>query len=419
MDPLSRTANIVPFNNPKKNVKFIATSVWVNWGNLSNGKPLKKQFAIICLKNQLQGVEVIHPLTDFILSNWKLRSYNTQRRHALNTVSFLNYLLTCKRSLGITSLCELKISHGNSYLSNLTKEGKARDTVKGAERTLTLFYVYLHKLECLPNIHDSKIIKKQNEHGNWYYESLFDPIYPEYKNSELEHVFPLKYIPLLFEISILTAPRITLGIYLQIFGGLRVGEVVSLTRSSIRQRVKNGDLLFSLKSRNMRTDIKDTSGSNYVKRPRKQRVFNINGWLNILLEDHLELYNIDADGSGALFINSEGKAMTGKSYRQYFDKVKRNFIKYLREQGNQEDILVANHLNISKWSTHIGRGTFTNLLAEFAENPYDVAFPRGDKQLTSSLSYMSKTERMRLKIEERIQYMHNEYLPQLIERKKT
>jgi len=169
----------------------------------------------------------------------------------------------------------------------------------------------------------------------------------------------------------------------------------------------------------MRTDIKDTSGSNYVKRPRKQRVFNINGWLNILLEDHLELYNIDADGSGALFINSEGKAMTGKSYRQYFDKVKRNFIKYLREQGNQEDILVANHLNISKWSTHIGRGTFTNLLAEFAENPYDVAFPRGDKQLTSSLSYMSKTERMRLKIEERIQYMHNEYLPQLIERKKT
>lgn len=411
------TRNVFSFEEPQNNIKFIATTVWIDWGIKNNGEMLKKQCAVICLKDDIKGTEVIHPISDFILSNWGLLTYNTQRKHAINTIVFLNFLLKNRRRLGIKTLDQITIPHGNSFLNSLTKEGKARKTVKDTERTLTNLYVFLKRAGCLPNVHESKIVKKQNEHGKWYYESLFNPLYPEPSVSNLEHVFPLKHIPLLFEIAILVAPRITLGIYLQMFGGLRVGEVVNLKRSSAKKRVKDGDLLFKLKTRNMRTDIKDSSGSTYVKRPRNQRVYNINDWLEILFDDHIAMYK-DVDKSGALFVNSNGKAMTGKSYRQYFDKVKRYFIKFLREQGNPDDILVANHLSIIKWSTHIGRGTFTNILAEDAENPYDIAFPRGDKQLASSLSYMSKTERMRKKIEERFQHMHNEYIPRLVKTRK-
>ena len=44
-------------------------------------------------------------------------------------------------------------------------------------------------------------------------------------------------------------------------------------------------------------------------------------------------------------------------------------------------------------------GTFTNLIANEAQNPYEIAHLRGDSSLESALSYMVSTPRMQ-KIEE-------------------
>ena len=70
-----------------------------------------------------------------------------------------------------------------------------------------------------------------------------------------------------------------------------------------------------------------------------------------------------------------------------------------------------------KWSTHIGRGTFTNIVAENAENPYEIAHLRGDSSIDSSLTYMVSTERIHKKIEEKFSNMHEEYIPNLISKK--
>lgn len=109
--------------------------------------------------------------------------------------------------------------------------------------------------------------------------------------------------------------------------------------------------------------------------------------------------------------------MSAKSYRQYFNKLKKEFIRLLQQSPNIQDKLLAHHLNISKWSTHIGRGLFSNLLAEIAQNPYDISVPRGDSSILSALSYLKKTSRFKIKLEERVNHMHGNYIPRLIEQR--
>ncbi|MDP1420123.1 hypothetical protein Q8G35_17420 [Peribacillus simplex] len=400
-----------------RNFKFIMISVWIDWGTLSDGKIIKKQFAAVALKNLDTGTHIIHPLTDFIINYWQAKKFNTQRKHALNTVKFLNYLLFNKRSMDIRSLSDLNFSDGNNYLNTLTSEGQSRGSVKDSERTLTYFYLWLIG-KGVSNLDRNRFIKKVTQQGKSYYESPFQVVYPEHRPSNVEHAFPIRYIPLLIEIAILVARPIALGVYIQLFGGLRVGEVVNLKRTQLKRRIANGDFLFDIKDQNFRTDLKDSSGSSNVKRSRKQRVFQIRDWGESLFNDHIELFAA-ADKSNALFVNRDGKAMSGRSYRQYFDKLKRCFIEYLKTYGDSDDKLIAHHLSMMSWSTHIGRGTFTNMLAEIAENPYDIAFPRGDKSLLSSLSYMSRTERMRKKLEEKFNNMHGTYIPRLIEKRNS
>jgi len=399
-----------------KNFKFIMISVWIDWGTLSDGKVIKKQFAAIALKNLVTETHIIHPLTEFILHNWQAKKFNTQKKHALNTVKFLNFLLFNKRNMNIRSLADLKFIDGNNYLNSLTSDGQSRGTVKDSERTLTYFYLWLINND-ICKLDKNRFSKRKNQYGNIYYESPFQVIYPEHRSSNIEHAFPIKYIPLLLEIAILEASPIVFGVYLQIFGGLRVGEVVNLKRTQLRRRIANGDFLFEIKDQNFRTDLKDSAGSSYVKRPRTQRIFQIRDWGESLFNDHIQLFNA-SDDTNALFVNRDGKAMSGRSYRQYFDKLKKHFIEYLKTYGDSEDKLLAHHLNMMSWSTHIGRGTFTNMLAEVAENPYDIAFPRGDKSLLSSLSYMSRTERLRKKLEQKFNSMHEVYIPKLIENRK-
>lgn len=113
-------SKIISFVQNGQDIKFIIKSVWVDWMKMKNGEEIKKKFCVVCVKNS-SGLEVIHPLSDFILSNWSGRNYNTQRKHAVNIVAFLNYLLEYRRNLNIKSLTELEFKQGNYYLNELTK----------------------------------------------------------------------------------------------------------------------------------------------------------------------------------------------------------------------------------------------------------------------------------------------------------
>lgn len=411
---MEKEPNVIFINEYGKNIKFCTSTIWVDWREDESGRIIKKQFCVISVKDLKKNVEVIHPISEFILNKYSMKKYNTQRKHANNVVKFLNFLLENQKKLGIYSLKDLKVSTGNKFLNSLDSK---RSTIIDMERTLTLLYLFLSHKGCMPEVNSSEFVKKQNFKGDYYYESPFNGvIYPPQVVSNVEHIFPEKYIPLLLEISILVAQPIALGIYLQLFGGLRVGEVVNLKRFNLKRKINSGDILVKLQNQFMRTDIKDSSGSNNVKVSRNQRVFQVKDWLDILSSDHIEIYK-PLDGSGALFVNRDGKAMTGRSYRQYFDKVKKYFIRFLMENGDAEDRLLAQHLKFVKWSTHIGRGTFTNLLASNSENPLEIAFMRGDKNILTSLIYMAKTDRMRKKLEEKFNDMHQRYIPKLIDRR--
>lgn len=391
--------------------KFTATSVWIE---LYNEDPKsKRQYCMVGLKDVSREIQVVHPLSEFISNLWLGRSFNTQRKHATNIASFMNFIIANRIKLKINHFKDLNLEHGTIFL-NILSQNKDRKTVQLYERTLTHFYKWLTDKEII-NLTPGTFIKVEGQYGS-YYASPFGTInYPQHKPTNSEHMLPLKYIPLLLEIAILVARPIVLGLYMQIFGGLRVGEVVNLLKSSTQKSFSNGNFLVKLRSNNLRTDLKNNSGSNYTKKNRQQIILQVHDWGTNLFNDHISLYK-DKDGSGALFVNRDGNAMTTESYRQYFTKIKKVFIKFLREHGNPKDKLIAVHLNSGKWSTHIGRGTFTNILADEVESVFDLAFMRGDTDPRSSLAYMSNTERMRAKIEEKFESMHGEYIPMLIDR---
>lgn len=394
-----------------KDIKFCMVPVWIDYAFFRTiGEIKQKHIALIGLKDMTMDVEVIHPISDFIMENWKHREFNTQRKHANNTVKFLNYLLENKRKLNILTLRDLNIAHGTQYLNSLSSDGVGRDTVKDAERTLTFFYLWLVKTRCISSISKDTFQKKEGKFCS-YYESPFKPIYPSKKPREIEHTLPHSYIPLLLEVAIMVAKPIALGIYFQIFGGLRVSEVVNLKRTQVAHGMRKGDFILKLQNQNFRVDLKEHPS---VKKVRAQQVLQINDWGLSLFSDHIQLYQ-PMDGSNALFINRDGLPLSGRSYRQYFEKVKKTFIKLLEQKGDSEQKLLAHHLKYIKWSTHIGRRTFTNMVAENVENPYEIAHLRGDSNINSALTYMVSTNRIHKKIEGKFSQMHESYIPKLMD----
>ncbi len=392
----------------KDDVKFVSVPIWIDYVFYNDGKIEKKQVCLIGIKNPELNIHSIHPLTEFIMYFWQNKEFNTQKKHSNNIVKFLNYLMRNYKSLKLNSIYNLQLRHGNLYLNSLTEEGLKKETIKNAEQTLAYFYKWLQE-----NFKtDLPIITfKQGRFGD-FIDSPFSPIYPENQPKNIEHAFPTSYIPLFFEVAIHVAKPIALGIYLQFLGGLRVGEVVNLTKNQILKSVDQHSITLKLMNRHLRTDLKENSS---VKKVRHQTVFKLNTWTSSLIRDHLTLYK-SSDKTNPLFVNNAGRAMSARSYRQYFDKAKREFINLLLNSPDFEQRQLGRHLNQMKWSTHIGRGTFSNLLAEFAENPYDISQPRGDSDLTSSLAYLQRSSRIHNKLQQKFSNLHEVYIPSLIER---
>lgn len=404
--------DIIKAYRANEHFKFITHPIWIDYviGENQTVKE-KKHLCLIAFKNIEKDTYVIHHLSNFIIDKWGYKSFNTQKKHATNTVKFLNYLINHYPSLKIKNLTELTITHGSIYLSWLGTNKVSQDTVKDAERTLVQFYIWGINNSLLPKVSLTDFKQEKTEHNNLYFNSPFKVVYPQKKIKEVEHILPFEFIPLFLEIASTHTPRIALGIYFQIFGGLRISEVVNLKRTQVSKAIANREFILKVENQNFRTDLKEHSS---VKKTRSQVVLDVNGWGSALIRQHLNLYA--SKTTNALFLNNSEQSMSGRSYRQYFDKSKAKLISTLEESNNIDHRLVAQHLKSIKWSTHIGRGTFTNLIANEAQNPYEIAHLRGDSSLESALSYMVSTPRMHKKIENKLDAMHENYIPKLIER---
>ncbi|MFF2528820.1 site-specific integrase [Brevibacillus sp. NPDC058079] len=361
---------------------------------------LIRKHAVLMLKNKQNNKSVVHPLTAFIHWKWKYKEYNTQRLQGIHLAQFLNYILIQQRNVyKLNSLSELTKLHGTDFLNYLLIKGNANKSVKNVEGTLQYFYTFLIEKGCLDGFNETKV--------------TFHPMYSrEYAYDidkgrvAIEHTLPPRLILMFLRTAISVSSSIAFAIYLSIFGGLRAGEIVNILISDLTpygDQYGSGGVLIFLTTRDLRRDIKDISGTSRVKRNRKQFVYSIKGILPTLYKNHLtdmeNKFGKAMNLNSPLFLNRNGQALTGKSLRDAFNNVKEKFLSELASSHHPDDMIIALNLKSTKWSFHIGRGTFTNLLAKKARNPYDIALPRGDQSITSSLTYMSDSEEMKKSIE--------------------
>ncbi|MDQ0899883.1 site-specific integrase [Paenibacillus sp. V4I7] len=369
-----------------------------------------RKHAVLMLKNRKNNTSIVHPLTAYIQWKWKYKEYNTQRLQGTHLAQFLNYLLIDNRKkYKLNSLSELTISYGTDFLNHLLSKGNSNKSVRNVERTLKYFYSFLIEKGNLRNSDDTNPDV-----------TTFNPMYSkefaynaERQKVTIEHTLPPRLLLMFLRTAVSVSPSVAFAIYLSIFGGLRAGEIVNIKISDLTpygDQYGKGGLMILLRTRNLRTDIKDISGTSRVKRDRRQFVYSVKDLLPTLYKNHIteiqKKLGKDLEMDSPLFINRDGKALTGKSLRDAFKKVKKNFLFGLHSSQNPDDIITAINLQSTKWSFHIGRGTFTNLLSKKAKNPYDIALPRGDKNITSSLVYMSDTEEMKSSIEELINNLY-------------
>lgn len=390
--------NIIQFPTRPK-LSFKVKSVTVDLFTDRNGHTERKRNATIILKNLDNGREVIHPVNDFILHYWRYREYNTMAANAHRVVSFLN-LAFFGETNNINHLSQLTKQHLTDFLNSLSIKGNKKSTVQHYRKTLVLLYQYLYNNNILQNFQEEEILNLDN--------NLNGIIYNTNTISNQIHEFKTELILPFIEFAFYEKNEIALGVYYQIFGGLRAGEVVNIKKSNIKNIGAYGEFgqVIKLKNANFREDLNTTSGKGEVKKDRTQVIFPYKTLLKTLYQSHIEKYN-SISTPEALFVDKNGNPMSGDNYIYHFNKLKDKFINHLL---NNDDIRLqtyGQYLNSMKWSTHIGRGIFSNMMAEFTENVLQIAVARGDSNLNSSLSYIANTERIMNKIQEELENLYS------------
>lgn len=100
---MEQNKNVLYVKNFKKKYKFVVRSVWGQYAANSDGSPISKQYVVLKIKDIETESEIIHPITDFILSNWKHLSFNTMKASAFTVAKFLNFLIENKQYYDLKS----------------------------------------------------------------------------------------------------------------------------------------------------------------------------------------------------------------------------------------------------------------------------------------------------------------------------
>lgn len=356
------------------------------------------------------GVVYPHPVTSFIETQYfnQSLSLSHQLQPAHTVVQFLNYVrervdLADGDFMGIQEkgLCGLTINHGSLFLTHLSEDKIiSRDWFKKKTGYLTKFYHFLHTnglLEVDPNINYNKEEKRLNSPFIHVKRPLSNEERRFKKKKDIITSSNNNRMQLVREFlmtAYMTEPSISLGIAFLFLAGLRAGECMNLMRSSVKLQGgkmfgENGIILEVRDNQDKLFQHLTNTATMGVKKPRDQAVLNdpIVSWLYKKHQQWLD----KADSQGiikdhrALFIGSEGLALSGASFRDKFENVKSKFLENLKQtEGRFQDYL---DLKQTYWSTHIGRGTFTNLIISSGFTVEQTAIARGDSNINSALHY--------------------------------
>ena len=204
---------------------------------------------------------------------------------------------------------------------------------------------------------------------------------------------------LFIQVASEVAPNIKFGIILQMFGGLRRGEVVNLTIDDVPEIPSDfkgvNTLYANIKNRSL--ELFPNAPSNIFskcqpKKERNQIVFDFDNNLYRHYSEHMATRKELIKKAKVkklvepLFVSDDGSPMDGMEYERHWDRVKSRFMKLLEKNSYQK----YDELSRKKWGNHIGRGIFTNACLEhnLAKDARELANLRGDKFEESSQVYL-------------------------------
>lgn len=396
--------NVIPFH---EGIEYKFCVEYCKYDRVySNNEKIIVSHVLIMIERCKRGVttRVPHPVSEYLLTSTKRNRdprINSIRAKAMNIVPFLNFIIIDnQKKFKVRDIYDLKFEHAEYYLNYYSMQGVAKQTVITRENYLKDFYYYLAKKKILLHhtIEEFTIIVDK-EKNKTIVESPFNNIlYPVAKNSNIIlHDLPNELIIPFIDTALDVAPLIALGVYFQFFGGLRIGEVVNIKRTGIRLKGPMGKygLIVNIQPNNHRTDLKHPTSGGATKKKRKQFIFPYKGdILSRLYENHLSLIASYDVKSKALFINNQGNGMTDDMYRYYFNKVKNTFSDKLLSSDDVKYKNYGLHLKSVKWSTHLGRGVFSNMIAEISPNIAYLRQYRGDSTFDAALTYIMDSEQI-------------------------
>ncbi len=399
----SKVIDINRQNKPDVTYRFVK-DMKMEIKTYKNGVKRNENTVVIMLEQNKDGIirRKMHPLTQYLLEPKKKGgkySPITQSNKASVIVKFLNYILIDNsRRFKLKDFNEILFEHGCEFINSLPDVSD--DTVDRYARYLTDFYYYLATYGLLKyiTVDDFTFTKVNTPNGSREVIEVpfYDLDYGRKDDGTLIHKIPSPLIIPFLDTAIMHAPEIALGICFQLFGGLRVGEVVNLKKSSVKVKGNLGEFGFilNLRNKNMRDDLKHPVAGGSVKKTRRQAVFPFGGAMTQkIYKMHMKQIN-PQNKQNALFVNKDGNPMADFTYRYYFSKVKNKFIERLKESKHAELRHYAIELGTVRWSTHIGRGTFSNIISNISENILEIAQARGDDCLDSSLVYLTDSDKM-------------------------
>ncbi|MGG0569088.1 site-specific integrase [Priestia megaterium] len=374
-----------------------------------NNRLEDRRVVIIGIEDKEKGIVYPHPITNFIKAKYeyKGRSLNTQKSTARTIAMFLNFIYE-QIELGneefehlvFEGVRNLNLIHGARFITSLTEKGLIRETVLKRESDLTSFYKYLSDLDLIDKqiTFDVQLIKKGEEvivspFRASYLETQYpfgtQPTRQKLKNFPDKRKEGIDMVVEFIEEARRVSNEIAFGVALQIYGGLRRGEVVNLMKSSVPTDFIDNSIFILVQDNQeiLFREIKDTETAQ-VKKPRIQMVLPTN-YLKELYDEHVStVYYRNSKNSNALFVNRDGTTITGQAYTKKFAKVKYSYIERLsRTNGRYSDFKL---LSETYWGTHIGRGIFTNILAEIGLDDKQMALSRGDKNTDTSKLYLDQ-----------------------------
>lgn len=331
--------------------------------------------------------DMITPYSEFTLQ-FKNKKPATAITYANLLSQFLNFVFF-EQKYFMNSPTDFTLEMGVDFINNCNLN---LDSKRRYARQLSNFYYFLFQKGLLNVFTEEDFLMDFDSSSvSNIFAGYYDTSFSSPKVNLIHEILP-EFLPAFFRTVKDVAPEILLGVYFQMFGGLRMSEVISITYSDIRW-VLCGDEVVSmsinLEDRDLRPDL-NSSFLNRVKKNRKQLILPNDELMDAYLNHCL---NYKSKKTEALFVNRDGLAMTAKSYQAIFGRVKAEFIKRLSESDNLNAKAYAVTLSTHRWASHIGRGTFSNHCAEYLDMN-GLAAIRGDSSMESARPYLSDTSKL-------------------------